>query len=112
MRRPSKRCSVKTLGPVNSQSTYGMRTDDTSQRERSLIVKDPPEILITTPESLYLMLTSNAESVLPGVETVIVDEIHSLAGTKRGVHLFSTLERLERLRQRPDPDILRPGSTF
>ncbi|MCA9062221.1 MAG: DEAD/DEAH box helicase [Planctomycetaceae bacterium] len=80
--------------------SVAVRSGDTSQRERSAITRQPPEILITTPESLYLMLTSQAESVLTRVETVIIDEIHALAGTKRGVHLFVTLERLERLRQK------------
>lgn len=77
-----------------------VRSGDTSQQERTAIVRRPPDILITTPESLYLMLTSKADTVLSRVETVIVDEIHALAGTKRGSHLFSTLERLERLRNR------------
>lgn len=80
--------------------TVAVRSGDTPQRERALIVKEPPDILITTPESLYLMLTSKAESILASVETIIVDEIHALAGTKRGSHLFSTIERLERLRKK------------
>lgn len=80
--------------------TVAVRSGDTSQKERALINKEPPDVLITTPESLYLMLTSQAESVLSGVETVIVDEIHAMAGTKRGTHLFTTLERLELLRQK------------
>lgn len=84
--------------------TVAVRSGDTSQRERTLINKEPPDILITTPESLYLMLTSQAESVLSRVETVIVDEIHALAGTKRGTHLFTTLERLELLRRRASED--------
>lgn len=77
-----------------------VRSGDTSQKARTAIAKTPPEVLITTPESLYLMLTSKAESILAHVETVIIDEIHALASTKRGSHLFSTLERLERLRSR------------
>lgn len=80
--------------------SVAVRSGDTSQRDRTLINRQPPDILITTPESLYLMLTSKAESVLANVETIIVDEIHALAGTKRGTHLFTTLERLERLRSR------------
>lgn len=80
-----------------------VRSGDTSSRERTLITKEPPDILITTPESLYLMLTSQADSILATVDTVIVDEIHALASTKRGVHLFSTLERLERLRRKSTP---------
>lgn len=84
--------------------TVAIRSGDTSQKERRDIVRHPPEILITTPESLYLMLTSNAESVLASVETVIIDEIHVMVPTKRGAHLFLTLERLERLRKRSNPE--------
>ncbi|HEX6595300.1 MAG TPA: DEAD/DEAH box helicase, partial [Acidimicrobiales bacterium] len=73
------------------------RTGDTPAADRRDIVRHPPDILITTPESLYLMLTSAAREVLAGVEHVIVDEIHSVAGTKRGAHLALSLERLERL---------------
>ena len=75
----------------------GVRTGDTSPAERRSIGRLPPDILITTPESLYLMLTSAQRSVLASVEQVIVDEIHSMAGVKRGVHLALSLERLERL---------------
>jgi ATP-dependent Lhr-like helicase len=77
------------------------RTGDTPARERADLRKDPPDILITTPESLYLMLTSQAKSVLETVGTVIIDEIHTMAGTKRGAHLSLSLERLERLTGRP-----------
>ena len=77
------------------------RTGDTSQADRRDIVRHPPDILITTPESLYLMLTSNAREVLASVEHVIVDEIHAMAATKRGTHLALSLERLERLMPRP-----------
>ncbi|HEX3393596.1 MAG TPA: DEAD/DEAH box helicase [Acidimicrobiales bacterium] len=73
------------------------RTGDTSQADRRDIARHPPDILITTPESLYLMLTSAAREVLASVTHVIVDEIHSVAGTKRGAHLALSLERLERL---------------
>ncbi|MBV8960512.1 MAG: DEAD/DEAH box helicase, partial [Actinobacteria bacterium] len=73
------------------------RTGDTPEGERRDIVRHPPDILITTPESLYLMLTSSARDVLTSVEHVIVDEIHSVAATKRGTHLALSLERLERL---------------
>ena len=73
------------------------RTGDTSAADRRDIVRHPPDILITTPESLYLMLTSGAREALRGVEYVIVDEIHSVAGAKRGAHLSLSLERLERL---------------
>ena len=73
----------------------GIRTGDTPQSERAAMLRNPPDILITTPESLYLMLTSRARETLSGVEAVIVDEIHAVAATKRGSHLALTLERLE-----------------
>ncbi len=76
----------------------GMRTGDTPTDERRRLARYPPDILITTPESLYLVLTSQARETLAAVETVIVDEVHAVAGTKRGAHLASTLERLEQLR--------------
>ena len=72
-----------------------MRTGDTPADERRRLVRHPPDILITTPESLYLMLTSAARETLRGVEAVIIDEIHAVAATKRGSHLALTLERLE-----------------
>jgi len=75
--------------------SVGIRTGDTPQRERAAMLRHPPDILITTPESLYLMLTSRARETLGGVEAVIVDEIHAVAATKRGSHLALTLERLE-----------------
>ncbi len=81
--------------------TVATRTGDTPTNEREDIRKDPPDILITTPESLYLMLTSRSREVLASVETVIVDEIHTMAATKRGAHLALSLERLERLAGRP-----------
>ena len=77
--------------------SVAVRSGDTPQAERSRQVRKPPDILITTPESLYLMLTSKAAGILRTVDTVIVDEIHALAGTKRGVHLALSLERLGRL---------------
>ena len=77
--------------------TVGVRTGDTSASERRSLVRNPPEILITTPESLFLMLTSAARESLTAVDTVIVDEIHALAPTKRGAHMALSLERLERL---------------
>jgi ATP-dependent Lhr-like helicase len=73
----------------------GIRTGDTPQRERAAMARNPPDILVTTPESLYLILTSNARAMLSGVEAVIVDEIHAVANSKRGAHLALTLERLE-----------------
>lgn len=77
------------------------RTGDTSAEERRTMARRPPDILITTPESLYLMLTSKAASVLRSVEYVIVDEIYSVAATKRGSHLALSLERLEEITARP-----------
>jgi ATP-dependent helicase Lhr and Lhr-like helicase len=77
----------------------GTRTGDTSEKERRDMARHPPDILITTPESLYLILTSNARTILTGVDHVIVDEVHAMAATKRGTHLALSLERLERLRQ-------------
>jgi ATP-dependent helicase Lhr and Lhr-like helicase len=75
--------------------TVGIRTGDTPQRERAAMARNPPDVLVTTPESLYLILTSNARKMLNGVEAVIVDEIHAVAHSKRGSHLALTLERLE-----------------
>jgi ATP-dependent Lhr-like helicase len=81
--------------------TVGVRSGDTpAQRRRELITK-PPDILITTPESLFLMLTSSARETLTNVQTVIVDEVHAVAGTKRGAHLALSLERLDALLARP-----------
>lgn len=82
--------------------TVGVRTGDTSLADRSQLKRQPPDILITTPESLYLLLTSRARDMLANVETVIIDEIHSIAGSKRGSHLFVSLERLEDLRRQSD----------
>jgi ATP-dependent Lhr-like helicase len=81
--------------------TVGIRTGDTPQKERAAMARRPPDILITTPESLYLILTSQARAMLSGVEAVIVDEIHAVAASKRGSHLALTLERLERQAARP-----------
>ena len=81
--------------------SVGLRTGDTPQRDRQAMLRKPPDILITTPESLYLMMTSRAREILTGVEAVIVDEIHAVAQTKRGAHLALTLERLDHLVQGP-----------
>lgn len=81
--------------------TVASRTGDTPADDRRELARHAPDILITTPESLYLLLTSGAREILRGVEHVIVDEVHAIAGTKRGAHLALSLERLERLR---DPD--------
>jgi ATP-dependent Lhr-like helicase len=75
--------------------TVGIRTGDTPQRERAAMARNPPDILVTTPESLYLILTSQARDMLSDVEAVIVDEIHAVAHSKRGAHLALTLERLQ-----------------
>ncbi|HKS98241.1 MAG TPA: DEAD/DEAH box helicase, partial [Rugosimonospora sp.] len=79
----------------------GMRTGDTPAEERRAFAKRPPDILITTPESLFLLLTSSAREALRGVETVIVDEVHAVCATKRGAHLALSLERLDALLPRP-----------
>jgi ATP-dependent Lhr-like helicase len=81
--------------------TVGVRSGDTSQRDRRALVTRPPDILITTPESLFLMLTSAARETLRSVDTVIIDEIHAVAGTKRGAHLAVSLERLDGLLDTP-----------
>ena len=81
--------------------SVGVRSGDTPSRERRQLISNPPDILITTPESLYLMLTSAARNTLAGVTTVIVDEIHNLAATKRGAHLAVSLERLDALLEKP-----------
>src|SRR6476646_9161476 len=79
---------------IGSELNVAIRTGDTPQKERRDMVKHPPDVLITTPESLYLMLTSGARAIFEGTETVILDEIHAVAQTKRGAHLAITLERL------------------
>src|SRR5918997_2239857 len=75
------------LAGLESQLRVGVRTGDTSQKERQAMLREPPDILITTPESLFLLLTSRARDTLGGIETVILDEVHAVAGTKRGAHL-------------------------
>ena len=89
------------LAGLQSELRVAVRTGDTPQKERAAIVRKPPDILITTPESLFLMLTSAARDVLRSVETVIVDEVHAVAGTKRGAHLALSLERLDALLETP-----------
>src|SRR3954466_5629420 len=85
------------LAGLRSELTVGVRTGDTPQKERAAMIRQPPDILITTPESLFLLLTSRARETLRSVETVIVDEVHAVAGTKRGAHLALSLERLQHL---------------
>ncbi|WP_121186713.1 DEAD/DEAH box helicase [Nocardiopsis sp. Huas11] len=93
--------AARAQGLPLSPVTVGVRTGDTPAAERRRLATRPPDILITTPESLFLVLTSRARESLAGVETVIVDEVHALAGTKRGAHLALSLERLEDLLDRP-----------
>jgi ATP-dependent Lhr-like helicase len=85
------------LAGLGSELAVAVRTGDTPADERRRMLKTPPDILITTPESLFLLLTSQARETLRGIETVIVDEVHAVAGTKRGAHLALSLERLQRL---------------
>ncbi|HYP43698.1 MAG TPA: ATP-dependent helicase [Propionibacteriaceae bacterium] len=85
------------LGAAPPNVTVGVRSGDTPTADRRKLTTRPPDILITTPESLFLMLTSSARDLLRCVETVIVDEVHALAGTKRGAHLALSLERLDAL---------------
>ena len=98
LRRPL--AGICAVGPTRPISV-GVRSGDTPARERRRLRSHPPSILITTPESLYLMLTSAVRETLRTVETVIVDEIHSFAGSKRGTHLAVSLERLDDLLGRP-----------
>src|SRR5215204_360867 len=90
--------AAQRLGEAPPSISVASRTGDTPAEDRREIARRPPDILITTPESLYLLLTSQAREILRGVEHVIVDEIHAIAGTKRGAHLALSLERLEALR--------------
>ncbi len=85
------------LRGIGARLEVAIRTGDTPQRERAAMVRRPPDILITTPESLFLLLTSAARKMLVGVQSVILDEIHAVAATKRGSHLALTLERLDAL---------------
>ncbi|HIZ98785.1 MAG TPA: ATP-dependent helicase [Candidatus Janibacter merdipullorum] len=89
------------LGVPAPEVTVAVRSGDTPTSERRAFARRPSDVLITTPESLFLMLTSSAREALAGVETVIVDEIHALAGTKRGAHLALSLERLDALLPSP-----------
>ena len=95
------RHAAPRLGLPEPEITVGVRSGDTPADERRRLARTPPDILITTPESLFLLLTSQARESLRGVETVIVDEVHAVAGTKRGAHLALSLERLDALLERP-----------
>jgi len=100
------RAPLRGIGAASSSKvdlSVGVRTGDTPQRDRATMRRHPPDILITTPESLYLMLSSGAREILTGVEAVIVDEIHAVAATKRGAHLALTLERLAALQDGTEP---------
>ena len=95
------RHTAARLGEHEPDITVAVRSGDTTAADRRRIATTPPDILITTPESLFLMLTSQAREALRGVETVILDEVHAVAGTKRGAHLALSLERLDELLETP-----------
>ncbi|MFC5998974.1 ATP-dependent helicase [Quadrisphaera sp. GCM10027208] len=95
------RHAAARLGQQVPQVRVALRSGDTPADERRALTRTPPDVLITTPESLFLLLTSRAREVLAGVETVIVDEVHALAGSKRGAHLALSLERLDARLARP-----------
>src|SRR5262244_572459 len=89
------------LAGLRSELRVAVRTGDTPQKERAAMLREPPDILITTPESLFLLLTSRARELLRSVDTLILDEVHAVAGTKRGAHLALSVERLEDLAAQP-----------
>src|SRR5436305_12903414 len=89
------------LAGLQSNLRVAVRTGDTPQKERAAMLRHAPDILITTPESLFLMLTSQARELLRSVDTLILDEVHAVAGTKRGAHLALSVERLEALTAQP-----------
>jgi ATP-dependent helicase Lhr and Lhr-like helicase len=89
------------LGLPLPEIAVSLRSGDTPADERRAFTRTPPDVLITTPESLFLLLTSRAREMLTGVETVIVDEVHAVAGSKRGAHLALSLERLDAMLERP-----------
>src|SRR5690242_19612762 len=95
------RQAAARLGLPEPDVTVAMRSGDTPADERRLFARRPPDILITTPESLFLLLTSAARESLRGVDTVIVDEVHAVCSTKRGAHLAVSLERLDALLDAP-----------
>ncbi|EYT92729.1 ATP dependent helicase, Lhr family [Frankia casuarinae] len=95
------RSAAQRLGLPQPDVTVGLRSGDTPAAERRGFGTRPPDVLITTPESLFLILTSAARESLRGVRTVIVDEVHAVAGTKRGAHLALSLERLDALLDTP-----------
>ncbi|CAM2936343.1 DEAD/DEAH box helicase [Skermania piniformis] len=93
--------TARRLGLDPPEISVGVRSGDTSPAGRRALLRTPPDILITTPESLFLMLTSAARETLDAVETVIVDEVHAIANTKRGAHLALSLARLDRMLYQP-----------
>lgn len=93
--------TAKRLGLPAPLITVGVRSGDTTTADRRALLSNPPDILITTPESLFLMLTSRARETLTEVDTIIVDEVHAVAGSKRGAHLAVSLERLDALLPKP-----------
>ncbi|MCW2857941.1 MAG: dependent helicase, Lhr family [Marmoricola sp.] len=95
------RHTAERLGTELPEITVGVRSGDTTPADRRKLQTSPPDILITTPESLFLMLTSQARESLRGIDTVILDEVHAVAGTKRGAHLALSLERLDALLDKP-----------
>jgi ATP-dependent Lhr-like helicase len=101
-------------GASPPQISVAVRSGDTPSGDRRVFARDGADILITTPESLFLLLTSRAREMLSGVRTVIIDEVHAVAGTKRGAHLAVSLDRLDALLDRPAQRIglsatVRPG---
>ena len=100
-RSPASRASPPTRGVSFETPTVAIRTGDTPAAERARFQREPADILITTPESLYLLLTSNAREALRRVDTIIIDEIHALVPTKRGAHLALSIERLAARCERP-----------
>src|SRR6058998_3928276 len=89
------------LAGLGSKLNVAVRTGDTPQRDRAAMLREHPDILITTPESFYLLLTSRAREMLRSVRTLVLDEVHAVAGTKRGAHLALSVERLQRLADSP-----------
>ena len=100
--RRAIRALAEARGLEAPRLTAAVRTGDTTASERAAMLRTPPHVLVTTPESLYLLLTAErSRAMLRTVRTVIVDEIHAVIGTRRGAHLALSLERLERLAARP-----------
>ncbi|RYF10157.1 MAG: DEAD/DEAH box helicase, partial [Deltaproteobacteria bacterium] len=103
--------AAQTLGQTTRQVRVDIRTGDTPQALRRQQARNPADILVTTPESLFLLLTSKAAATLTQLETIIVDEIHALAPTKRGAHLALSLERLTAMQQAAEPQRLGLSAT-